>query len=265
MDFNSIISGVRIFFEQQSAVANATTIGIPTVTFLAWIIKKHLFPRVSKSPLSMKDWTVDKFGKESLVLNRALRSTLKIAIVDDKPEDIPIDYLRSCGYSVTVFTAISLAQSQQLLDYDLIAMDITNVVTEDLVRGGLELIRRVKANPSPPVVIAVSGKRYDPTVTEFFKLSDAQMKKPILAADLESEIEESLSKRLAPARIAQEMDAIINGEAQSDYERIRIERKIRKALAKSKATSGGLKGNAAKNITTLSEKFVSLSKYYESK
>lgn len=190
---------------------------------------------------------------------------LKIAIVDDKPDDFPVDYLRQCGYDLTVISTISLADSSNLQAYDLIAMDITNVVIEDTTRGGLELIRRVKGFSNSPIVIAVSGKRYDPTVTEFFKLADAHMKKPVKPADLESAIENLLTDRCAPGKIAEGMDNLIIAAVGNQYKRQKIVRRLTKSLKSAKPISAGLDGDSAKALISQSIQFIKFAKYYDVK
>ena len=228
--------------------------------FLRW-----LWRRTAKSHLNIHEWAERRFGDDGLRLNQKILSTFKLAIVDDKPDDFPVDYLRQCGYDLTVIEKISLANTVDLLRYDLIAMDITNVVVEDEAKGGLELIRRVKASPNPPIVIAVSGKRYDPTVTEFFKLSDYQMKKPVTAANLESAIVKLLTERWAPGSIAASMDKIISSAIGDDDKRRRCIKKICKGLEKSKVIHGVLDGNSAKSMEKSAEWLIKSSKYYDVK
>lgn len=130
----------------------------------------------------------------------------KIVIVDDQPENYPIDFLQKSGFNTTSITSISLTNYKHLLDYDLIILDVTNIVEEDMKRGGLELMKRIKQdNPRKPV-IAASSKTYDPTLTEFFKLSDKQIQTPIKDQTIESIITETLNKFYSPKLKAKEVD-----------------------------------------------------------
>ncbi|WP_186027340.1 response regulator transcription factor [Burkholderia gladioli] len=264
MDITTTFQAVKAFFDAQSALANAISIFTP-ILGVGIAAYKLIWPRFSKPVSSMRDWAMNRFGQEGFRLKRPVLSMLKIAIVDDKPDDFPIAYLRQCGYDLTVISTISLADASGLQAYDLIAMDITNVVVEDAARGGLELIRRVKHFPNSPVVIAVSGRRYDPTMTEFFRLADSHMKKPIKPADLESAIEKLLTDRCAPGQIAESMDKIILAAVGDQHKRLAIIRRLSKALKSEKSVAAGLDGDSAKALLLQSSRFIKFAKYYDVK
>lgn len=136
----------------------------------------------------------------------------RIAIVDDQPENYPTTYLQRSGFNVTCITSVSLANYKHLLDYDLIILDVTNIVEEDMKRGGLELMKRIKNdNPRKPV-IAASSKSYDPTLTEYFKLSDKQIQTPIKDQKIEEAITETLEKFYSPSSKAREIDEFLTGK-----------------------------------------------------
>lgn len=136
----------------------------------------------------------------------------KIVIVDDQPENYPMQFLQRSGFNVTPITSISLTNYKHLLDYDLIVLDVTNIVEEDMKRGGLELMKRIKNdNPRKPV-IAASSKTYDPTLTEFFKLSDKQIQTPIKDQAIEKVITETLNEFYSPKVKAREIDDFLTGK-----------------------------------------------------
>lgn len=134
----------------------------------------------------------------------------KIAIVDDQPENYPIDYLRKSGFNVSVYEEVSLANYGFIESYDLVFLDITNVVKEDPQRGGFELMKRVRAEMTGIVIIGVSSKRFDPTLTEFFRLADEQAKTPISEKDCEQLILNTLEKYYSPIHISGEIDGFLN-------------------------------------------------------
>jgi CheY-like chemotaxis protein len=136
----------------------------------------------------------------------------KIVVVDDQPENYPLQFLQKTGFNITSITSISLTNYKHLLDYDLIVLDVTNIVEEDMKRGGLELMKRIKKdNPRKPV-IAASSKTYDPTLTEFFKLSDKQIQTPIKDQALEKVVTETLRKFYSPEAKAKEIDEFLSGK-----------------------------------------------------
>jgi CheY-like chemotaxis protein len=135
-----------------------------------------------------------------------------VVIVDDNPENYPVDYLRDFGFTVKVIESISLSDISQLYNYDLIILDITGIVLEDPVRGGLELLKRIKEVDPTKLIISASSKRFDPTLTDFFKLSDSQIKTPISETNLENKINEMFKKKFCPQTTASKLDEYILGK-----------------------------------------------------
>ncbi|MGQ4500254.1 hypothetical protein ACUIA4_17945 [Vibrio parahaemolyticus] len=138
--------------------------------------------------------------------------TKSVAIVDDNPENYPIPYLNQSGYNITSIESVSLANIDHLLKYDLLILDITNIVVEDPKKGGLTLLKKLKSEKPDILTIAASSKRYDPTLTEFFKLADDQIKTPIEPEALEEKIINVLNYKYCPIAAAKRLDDSISGK-----------------------------------------------------
>jgi FixJ family two-component response regulator len=134
----------------------------------------------------------------------------KIAIIDDQPENYPISYLQKAGFNITSYTSVSLSDYRFINNYDLIFLDITNVVKEDSTKGGFELIKRVRSEMTNVAIIGASSKRFDPTLTDFFQLADDKAKTPIDEKTCEELIIKTLKKHYSPLKTAEEIDKIIN-------------------------------------------------------
>jgi CheY-like chemotaxis protein len=141
--------------------------------------------------------------------NQEAKKHRKIAIIDDQPEHYPVDYLRKRGFDLAVYEEVSLTNYEFINNYDLIFMDVTNVVKEDPQRGGFELIKRIRSEFDGIVIIGVSSKRFDPTLTEFFKMCDEQSRTPIAEQECESLIIELINKNFSPLNIAKEVDQML--------------------------------------------------------
>jgi CheY-like chemotaxis protein len=187
------------FWESQSALANFLEIagsGIALFTF-AWGLRKKYLARQKFS--SVKEWV----GKNPHYPRSA--KALRIIVVDDHPEDYPLDTLRRLGYSIVSVENLSLADIPTLLKYDCVFLDIAGVLVEDVKRGGLEILKRIKI-PNGPFVVAVSSKGFDIAVSEFFMLADQRLKKPIPAADVEGVIENIFAQRFSAELAASRID-----------------------------------------------------------
>lgn len=184
--------------------------------FTRWIWRLFFKKNI---PNSIESWAFDKFGSGGASISAKCRKSIKIAVVDDEPGDIATQLLANLGYKVSIYTSISLAHIDELLSYDLVILDITNVVPEDPKKGGMLIIKTLKSALEPPLVIAVSGKRYDPSTTEFFKLADLVLKKPVQADKLSNTVNDILTPLFSLHGVAKNLDNAIsmNGlQSQSD-------------------------------------------------
>lgn len=144
---------------------------------------------------------------------------VKIVVVDDNPDDFPLDYLRSTFGQVTVIDKISLSEASRLVGYDLIFLDMTGVVTEDPKYGGLQLIKKVKQLPDSPIVVAVSRARFDPTATDYFRIADDVLKKPLTEMKCEEVVLELVKDKLSPFKAADTIDSEILSKSKNDREK----------------------------------------------
>ncbi|WP_321347483.1 hypothetical protein [Halopseudomonas oceani] len=140
----------------------------------------------------------------------AILKKRKVAIIDDQPENYPVDYLRRSGFNISVYEEVSLSNYYFIDSYDLVFLDITNVVKEDPKRGGFELIKRIRSEMNGIVIIGVSSKRFDPTLTEFFRLADETAKTPISEKDCEELLLGALEKYYSPIHISGKIDELLN-------------------------------------------------------
>lgn len=197
------MDSIRDFFEAQSAWANFLQIGGAIISLLLaiWKVWKWGFQRFMFSRLS----TVSLWLDGKVHANSSAKS-LRIAVVDDHPDDYPLDSLRQLGYSVVHIERLGLGEVPALLSYQCILLDINGVLTEDLKRGGLEILKRLKA-AGGPYVVAVSSKGFDITMSEFFMLADHRLKKPIPQAEVEGIIEGAYRARFSAKDAARRVDS----------------------------------------------------------
>lgn len=209
------------FWTSLSWIANLLTIALGIVTIASLIIglKKWLSTH-SKTIQPHADMT--SFISSSITSKNTDIKSKKIVVVDDQPENYPITYLLKSGFNITCITSVSLSNYSHLLNYDLIILDVTNIVEEDMKRGGLELMKRIKGeNPHKPVISA-SSKTYDPTLTEFFKLSNKQIQTPINEQKIERIIIETLQESYSPLSTAREIDLFLTGKGLSQRQKSKV-------------------------------------------
>ena len=136
---------------------------------------------------------------------------VKIAIVDDILADFPIEYLKEIGFRVKSFESITMAQIEELREFDVVFLDIADILEDDPVDGGVKVMEKL-ANPDRtprPVVIAVSGQQFDIERVQFFKGAHDVVKKPIGKERCESVLLDAID----PFKAARHLDDMINKAA----------------------------------------------------
>jgi CheY-like chemotaxis protein len=96
---------------------------------------------------------------------------------------------------------------------------MTGVVKEDPKYGGLQLIKKVKELPDAPIVVAVSRARFDPTATDYFKIADDVLKKPLTEMKCEEVVLELVRDKVSPFKAADTIDSEILGKSKNDREK----------------------------------------------
>lgn len=219
------------FWNEAGWLANFLTILLGIITIVGMIypvFRKITTSRQKNSCSSILNYVKTNYSYNSVdVLKKR-----KIAIVDDQPENYPVDYLRESGFNINVYESVSLANYSFLESYDLIFLDITNVVKEDPQRGGFELMKRVRSEMESVITIGVSSKRFDPTLAEFFKLANEQSKTPISEKECEDLILRTLEKHYSPQHISGEIDSLINQSMVTQKQHLKILKVVTKYLNK---------------------------------
>lgn len=159
-----------------------------------------------RSPFSsVEDFVSSKTSGDRASLIRYVGS-LRCVIVDDKPEDFPLEFMRGFFAAVSVETRVSLNDAKRLASFDVIFLDVANVVEEDRRHGGAILIDRIRQLGFQGIMIGVSSKKYDVEVTKYFELADIRIRKPVTAAAVEEQVLAHASSRSGPVALAKKLD-----------------------------------------------------------
>jgi hypothetical protein len=116
---------------------------------------------------------------EAFIEENQLRSTYKVAIIDDEIDSFPVDFIRQMGFEVRCYESISFADSLRIAKFDVVFLDVKGVVKEDLEEGGAKFIKILKQARSLLPIVAVSSGKFHPELNDYFKSSDMIINKPI--------------------------------------------------------------------------------------
>ena len=213
-----IKSNINLFIVWLNSLgwfANLITIGIPVSGIILFLLKKPrqwILKKIRKAKLSMQYHTIFEFIQRQGLENKSYISTkeLNILILDDEPQNYPIEYLRNCKYKINHREEISLSNIDENLDFDLIILDITGIVKEDKLKGGFELLKRLrKEKPLGQAIIAASSKRFDLSVADFYEMADVKIKTPIEGIEMEEVLEQAMKLKFNVLELAKKLDHTI--------------------------------------------------------
>ncbi len=150
-----------------------------------------------------------------------LQEVARVAIVDDNVADFPVSGLRKAGFQIKTYKHVSVADFDELSEYDVVFLDMHDIVRDDPTEGGLKLIRVLRQKNPRQKICAVSGNQFNPSATAFFKLADDALNKPMSAQRCVEVLEAFLKEKLDPealARFLDEPDRLPPGERRGALE-----------------------------------------------
>ncbi|HEV2292314.1 MAG TPA: hypothetical protein VGR35_00565 [Tepidisphaeraceae bacterium] len=124
-----------------------------------------------------------------------LKQTTSIVVIDDDPNAFPeVSTFRAEGYNITEWRKVESLSQLESAAFDIIVLDVTGVAGKWGPKDGLEILRLLKdANPRQ-YIIAFSGQRSVHQLEEFWKLADAQMKKPVTVSDCKRKLDDAIEE-----------------------------------------------------------------------
>lgn len=111
-----------------------------------------------------------------------LRARVKTVVIDDEEESFPYKLLQDSGYTIEWWQKVDANKLQRLEngDFDVIILDIQGVADSTVTsKDGIGILRRIKSVNPHQVVVAFSGHSYDLSKTEFWRLADDTLNKPV--------------------------------------------------------------------------------------
>lgn len=147
--------------------------------FLSFLIK-------NKEDLSHKDF--ESFKKK-----------IKIVLIDDERDSLPIEDLKQDGFNIKYYTNIDINLLNKILhgEFDIVILDIKGVANSNFINGdGFGIIEKVKKDRPTQIIIAFSNKSFDPTKHRFFTMADDVMPKPITFVSCKEKLEEIIKDKI---------------------------------------------------------------------
>jgi DNA-binding response OmpR family regulator len=112
-----------------------------------------------------------------------LRKRAKVVVIDDEADSFPTRSLQADGYTIEWWSNIDARGLQRLEagDFDIVILDIQGIAGPGLsdTGDGQGILRRIKSVNPKQVVVAFSGQSYSLDSTQFWRLADDALRKPV--------------------------------------------------------------------------------------
>ena len=206
-----VFSEIITWFKGIDWLANALGVGIPLAggTLAVWKWRER-----RKQPRTFQAYVAKTLP--SPFDPSKLQSVATIAIVDDNLSDFPVAELKKAGFNVKTYKQVTLADFDVIAKFDVVFLDMRDIVKDDPMEGGLKLIHTLRNKNPRQKICAVSSKKFDPAATAFFKQADDVQNKPISAHKCQQVIYSFLHEKFDPHVLAQMLDSSFNGTLTGD-------------------------------------------------
>lgn len=196
------MDSIILWFRSTDWIANALAIAIPVAGIGLWTWKR------ARSRLSRpRSFSALVKSKLSVPCSMAeLQGIAQVAIVDDNLGDFPVSELRKAGFRIKTYRHVNVADFDALSEYDVVFLDMHDIVRDDPTEGGLKLIQVLRQKNPRQKICAVSGNQFNPSATAFFKLADDTLNKPMSAQRCVEVLESFLKEKLDPEGLSRFLD-----------------------------------------------------------
>lgn len=128
-----------------------------------------------------------------------LKRKTKIVVIDDEEDSFPYQLLQDDGYTIEWWDKVDSNKLHRLEigDFDIIILDIMGVASKEISDSdGIGVLKRIKSVNKHQIVVAFSGQSYDLSKTEFWKLADEALGKPVTLIQCKELIDNLITKRI---------------------------------------------------------------------
>jgi DNA-binding response OmpR family regulator len=164
-----------------------------------------------------------------------LRKRVKTVVIDDEESSFPFKLLQDDGYTIEWWPCVDSRKLQRLesADFDIIILDIVGVAAPGLSStDGLGVLRRVKSVNSSQVVVAFSGQSFDLSKTEFWRLADDALSKPVTIIKCKELLDRLINERITLPRYWGAISELMRASGVSNRDVNKLEKQMVRALAK---------------------------------
>ena len=139
---------------------------------------------------------------EAISFNKSsseLKKKTKIVVIDDEEDSFPYKLLQDDGYTIEWWEKVNSQKLHRLEngDFDIIVLDIMGVADKEFSdTDGIGILKRIKSVNKNQIIVAFSGQSYDLSKTEFWKLADDALSKPVTFIQCKETLDSLIKKHI---------------------------------------------------------------------
>ncbi len=164
-----------------------------------------------------------------------LRKRVKIVVIDDEESSFPFKLLQDDGYTIEWWSRVDSRKLQRLEsgDFDIVILDIMGVADPELSPSdGLGVLKRIKSVNTKQIVVAFSGQSFDLSKTEFWRLADDVLSKPVTIIECKELLDRLINERITLTRYWGAISELLKSSGVSNRNLKKIERRMVNAVVK---------------------------------
>jgi len=159
-----------------------------------------------------------------------LRRRANILVIDDDENSFPFELLEKEGYRITHWPTVKNLSDLTDGVYEIIFLDIQGVGQEYSAEDGLGILEHIKDRNPGQIVVAFSAYSYDLSKTQFWKMADDSLAKPVDVAKCKALIDRLLETSVKPDHYWQTIARILEQQGLTHRQIREIEHHVAKAI-----------------------------------
>ncbi len=197
-------------------------------------------------------WKRKKISSLSVPIKpEELRKRVKILVVDDNEEHFPYQLLRDNGYTIEWWGNVTSDKLERMErgDFDIIILDIKGITDNSVSESeGLGILKRIKSVNPAQVVVAFSGHSFDLNKTEFWRLADDTLSKPVSIVKAKELIDRLINEKITITNYWNAIKTILISEGAGEKEIKKIEQHVINSIEKQSFNINDIKKKIAGSI-----------------
>ncbi|MCX5769042.1 MAG: hypothetical protein NTZ09_02030 [Candidatus Hydrogenedentes bacterium] len=162
-----------------------------------------------------------------------IKKRAKILVIDDEPASFPAARLAEEGYHIETWETVKSLSKLEDGAFDIIILDYMGVADEEVSqKAGLGILEHLKKVNPAQLIIAFSAHSFDASSSNFWRLADDNLGKPIDVVKCKEVIDQLLVDKFTISHYWGTLASVLKSNGATAKDISRLEGKIVESLAR---------------------------------